>query len=64
MSDASHRKSGAATRPSPDKEALRMPLGRQGKDAGGEGPEKGCRAQQTRHCVCAALPPHPTFAGC
>ncbi|HEX9535082.1 MAG TPA: class I poly(R)-hydroxyalkanoic acid synthase, partial [Stellaceae bacterium] len=37
MSDASHRKSGAATRPSPNEEALRMPLGKRGK----EGPPAG-----------------------
>ena len=37
---------------------------RQGKDAGGEGPAKGCRARQAWHRVCAALPPHRTFAGC
>src|SRR5260370_31972635 len=37
MSAASHRKSGAATRPSPNEEALRMPLGKRGK----EGPPAG-----------------------
>ena len=31
MNDANHGKSGAATGPSPDEEALRMPLGTRGK---------------------------------